>query len=39
MIFNSNDSNTKDFPKEIYCTCVYVCNLIIRYVHLAVLVR
>ena len=29
----------KDFPKERYCTCVYLCNLIIRYGHLAVLVR
>ena len=23
----------KDFPKERYCTCVYLCNLIIRYGH------
>ena len=29
----------KDFPKERYCTCVYLCNLIIRYGHLEVLVR
>ena len=29
----------KDFPKERYCTCAYLCNLIIRYGHLAVLVR
>ena len=28
----------KDFPKERYCTCVYLCNLIIRYGHLAVLI-
>ena len=28
---------TKDFPNERYCTCVYLCNLIIRYGHLAVL--
>ena len=31
--------SSKDFPKERYCTCVYLCNLIIRYGHLAVLVR
>ena len=30
---------SKDFPKERYCTCVYLCHLIIRYCHLAVLFR